>query len=254
MKAKPFLLVCTIVLAVAVPAWAEFCRDIQGGLSNFDVRNGTGQTANDFEVILYGVEAAKLNNLYTGDYPDVQVTPVAGGVKVRWTGSSTAPGTWDHFGIGLNGNVNPTSTEFYWTFDGGQLPLPPPRTWQNWQVVGGVARDVIWNWASHPMWVQRRILTQPGEVSLEDLMRGGSLWNQATVIDTSRVQIGHGGSLNWDFPITSDISYLMMYDVFDSVTGGRTMTFLNAAKVCPEPASLIALICGLGTVMLRRKR
>jgi hypothetical protein len=257
MKAALVLLVCGAMLALQAPAGAA-CRDIQGGLSNFDVFNRTGLTANDFEVILLGVSATDLGSLYTGDYPNATVTTVAGGVKIRWTGDTTLNGTWSHFGIGLKGNLNPTSTEFSWTFNGGALPVPPPRQWQDWNMVNGntVARDVIRNQGPDPFRVQRRILTLPGPnvVELNELLRGGALWNQALLIDTTPVEILGGANLNWDFPVTDDINYMMMYDMFDSQTGERMMTFLNAVQVCPEPGVLSAVACCLGTALLRRRK
>jgi hypothetical protein len=253
-----------------MPVHANYLEH-QQFLSNFDVQNNTGQAANDFEVVLTGLMLGdvELGGFWTGSYPIVTHGPDTDGVKIRWSGSQTLNGDFAHFGVetpyGEPFDLNTTSTEFYWTSGENRLPNPPPSTWQNWDDVGGV-RDVIRNYGSSDIWVQRRVLTVPWAVELDELMRDGDLWNAGIRIDgTSRVKIEAGLDLTYDFPIPEPVdppvpieSYVMMYDVFDSSSGGsRSMTFLNAVWGCPEPSSIIALLCGLtgiGGLALRRRK
>lgn len=257
MKARFVVIALVAVFVSAMPVHGEGCRGIQTTLSNASIINNTGATANDFDVVLMGVLAGDITGMFLTGYPDAAVTPVEGGVKITWTGGTTVDGAGEHFGWSLKDNKQPTFVGYCWTFNGNPLPNPPSRTWQDWVIVGGDVRDRIRNQGSSSIWVQRRVLTLPRKVILDELMPGEALWNAGIGVDTSRVQIGAGLDLIYDFPITSDISYLMMYDVSDSECGSATMTFLNAAQVCPEPSSIIALLCGLtgiGGIALRRRK
>lgn len=247
------LVAVVMMTAGTVPALA--LRQIQGTLSNFDVWNDTGYDANDFEVTLTGVSSTNITDLW--DDSNAVATNVPGGVDVTWSGVPVPAGGMRHFGVTLGGNVQPTAWDFSWTYDGIRLPWTPPSAIQDWLwgCPDVILRDRIINYSPVPVWVQRRVLTYPHWITLSDLLRGGTFWNAATVIDPVPVQMASGSQLLYDFTMTSDVSYMVMYDVFNQA-GERRATFLNAAIACPEPSSLLALAGGLGLLggMVRRRK
>lgn len=228
-------LLVLIVLATAVFSRAQV---IQGPLSNFDVWNYTGQTANDFELTLVGIKPSQIGYLYTGNYPNTTITQVGSSTVIRWTGSSTPNGGFAHFGvtlIGVDMSVSPVRVRFTWTLDGVVIGAPP-SPWQFWEVdlsTGQfIRRDIIRNPTNTPIWVQRRVAisVQPS-MSLDDLMRGGNLWNEGILIDREPVAVPPGGELTFDFVMPNSRAWaVMMYDVFQSPTGRRVATFLNATN------------------------
>ncbi len=227
---------------------------VTGTLSNFDVVNTTGQEANDFDVVLGGVAPGDIDSLYTGDYPNVSVMPASGGTRIRWSGSSTPPGGFAHFGLTLAGDVDPVAVQMNWTFNGsntGNLP----DVWQIWNsLLSGVVQDDITNRSTVDLLIQRRVNERVEPVSLTDLLRGGQLWNSAILIDPVPIPLPSGATALYDydgFPMPGNV--LMFYDVFTTLDPDvRLMTFLNGAAVIPEPATL-ALMIG-AVVMLAGRR
>ncbi len=264
------LSILVVLLISTLPACAQ--RQIRQTHSNIDPINRTGQLANDFEWFLPGVMPADVAWTYTQpnpQYPSVQKVWINGGTLLQWTGSSTSPGQSAHFGVTVNGNRDPRTWTYDWTYNGFLLPIRPPRLSQAWRYFpGGRMRDVIinsWEWNA---FVQRRVIVLPRRIALEELMRAPrimdmplgepstDLWNAATVIDQTPVMIAPGGELTYDFVPTDGVTYGVFYDVFDD-QGEMLMTYMNAAEVSPEPSSLLVLAGGLGMlggIMRRRKR
>lgn len=239
------------------PAAAVAQPVIQGTLSNFDVWNRTGQTANDFHVDLRGINPNLINNLYLGDYPNATIAANQGGTSITWTGSSTANGDFDHFGVRLNGAQNPTGVRMNWTFDGVNIGGISDVA-QMWFTDIGVVIDDITNRSSTPFWIQRRINTvvEPEDIELEDLLIGLPIWNSATLIDPDPIWLGPGDTQLYEFQVQNDTAaVVMMYDVFADANGRPgepVLTFLNAA-VIPAPGASALLVCG-GILATRRRR
>ena len=250
-----------LVGLVALPAQAQ---EITGTLSNFDVKNDTGYTANDFHLELDGVSSSDVNSLWTGSYPNLAMSG-SGDLVIDWTGATTANGATAHFGVGLDGDDNPSAFNAYWTLNGAKLGTGRQGGFQDWFLSGGQVQDVILNPVGSPtLWIQRRTNTSNGLIGLGDLLVGGALWNGATLLDNQPVQLLAGASLTYNFPalgpITQQVNEVMMYDVFadnSGAPGPLQMTFLNAASVVPEPGTLSLLGAGAIMVLLyawRRKR
>ncbi|HVT13613.1 MAG TPA: hypothetical protein VHE55_15215 [Fimbriimonadaceae bacterium] len=200
-------------------------------LSNFNVTNDTGQTANDFEIFLTGIPPIDLVHFYTGSYPNYTVLGTPTTTIVRWTGGTTAPGAVSHFGVTITNAAQPSGVAYNWTFNGQPIG-PLPSTWQGWNFQPGVRQDIIRNYGTTPIAVQRRWLVFTGNLQLEDLVRGGPIWNEGHILDTGFKVIPGGGTLTFNFPISSATAdwYVMMYDLTDATSGRILMTFLNAAQ------------------------
>lgn len=244
------------LLVLAAAAHTASAQIISGTLSNFDVWNRTGQTANDFEATFGGIPQDRIAGLYRGDYPTTTVTTTGGTTTVRWTGSTTPPNQKSHFGIRLSGPINPSNVNFTWTFDGRPIGgIPDP--WQKWlQLTSGV-RDVIAP-TQAAVWVQRRTNITTATIDLPDLLRSGALWESGITIDEIPVRIAAGAELIYDFDWTGQnfVNFVMMYDVWSDDNGQRgdlIATFLNAAVVVPAPAPIAGLAL-LGLVASRRRR
>ncbi|HWA83097.1 MAG TPA: hypothetical protein VG820_06690 [Fimbriimonadaceae bacterium] len=228
-------LALTLITAVAALLPLQAFGQIVGMLSNFDAYNNTGQTANDFEVFLGGVIPSSIFHTYTGPlgFPVSTITANPTGTTVHWTGGSVAPGGKAHFGVGFSGN-QPSPVTYTWTFNGQPIG-GLPSTWQGWNFSSTVRQDVIRNFGTTPVFVQRRWLIVSGPLKLEDLIRGGDIWNAGHLIDSGFVPVPAGGTLTFDFPpnVTAGSWYVLMYDMSGGTSTGLTMTFLNAAQAGP---------------------
>lgn len=248
------------LVATCAIANAASAQIIQGTLSNFDVWNNTGAMANDFHIGLSGIPTTAIGGLYTGDYPSVNVASDGmGGTNLTWEGSTTAPGDFAHFGLTIDGNLNPTAVQMNWTFNGMNIGKIPDA-WQRWlELTSGIVQDDIFNNSNDVLWVQRGINIVPAgqAISLDDLLVGGELWETRDLIDSGPIPLFPGESLLWDFNTDPSIgAVVMMYEVFDQAPGGGpgnpVITFLNAAVV-PTPGAITCF--GLaGLVASRRRR
>jgi hypothetical protein len=249
--------IAAVVAMVSLSSVSSFAQPaVTGTLSNFDVYNRTGQEANDFDLVLDGIAPGDIGNLYTGDYPNVSVVPTAGGTRIRWTGSSTPPGGSAHFGLTLADDLDPSAVQMNWTFNGantGNLP----DVWQIWNsLISGVVRDDITNRSTLDLLIQRRVNERVEPVALSDLLRGGQLWNTATLIDPAPIPLPPGATALYDFggfPMPGNV--LMFFDVFTTLDPDvPLMTFLNGASVVPEPAALSLMAAAAVLMAWRRLR
>lgn len=255
--------ICMAVAALGVMTSAANAQWVKGTLSNFDVRNNTGATANDFELYLAGVNPSDVTSLYRGNYPN---TAISDSTVIRWTGSTTPDGGVAHFGVGLRDSINPASVAMTWTFNGGIVGSIPDVA-QKWDWLSGqqVARDDITNRSLTTVWIQRRVTTVLDlTLNLDDLLVGEPLWNAAQLIDPAPLPLLSNNTLTWDFDTTAGDSWfdvfngVMMYDVYADAAGTvPIVTFLNSIAIAavPEPATVVLL--GLGGLMLlglRRRR
>ena len=256
-RSTAFLFASLIGLTLCAPSATAAQAFPLGNLSNFDVWNRTGVTANDFDLFLDGITPAQITSTWTGSYPNVTKTFNGTGTLLHWTGNFTAPGSSAHFGVHLLDNLSPTSTTWNWTF-GGTSVGSVPGIWQPWFFLPGVVRDRLINPWTFPLWIQRRVIIAPRIIGLGDLLVGGQLWNDATVIDSSPILFPGGSSiLDFDFPDQgTTASYAMMYDLYsdnNGVPGDQIATFLNATDV-PEPQTGLLVSIGLAGLMLSWRR
>ncbi len=211
-------------------------------LSAFEVWNRTGETQNEFQEFLSGIDPTTIVGTFNEDYPTVTITGLNGGTLIDWTGGTTPDGTESRFGISFSVNVDPLDSGAAWEKIGGGIPVPVVA--QKWTESGGMI-DYIAGYlvsrfddpngtrngsSSPPAYVQRRVPPSPaGNLGLSDLFRGGTLWNEAKLIDPDFVVVSRTirallygypplGSGEWD---------VMMYDVLDS-NRQLIMTFGNA--------------------------
>ncbi|HVT11027.1 MAG TPA: hypothetical protein VHE55_02065 [Fimbriimonadaceae bacterium] len=225
-------LVTTVVVACAAMAPLSALAQVRGYLSNFDVWNFSGKTANDFELYLGGITPDMITSTFRGNFPNAQITNLGTGSLIHWTGSSVPDTGKAHFGVGVKGNAQPKPVTYSWTFNGAVIWSLPPA-WQGWNFYGP-RTDVIQNWSPDPIFVQRRYLVYSGSLQLEDLMRGSAIWNAGKIIDSAPVPVQPGGTLTFDFVPQDDPDawYILMYDEFDA-SGRLIRTYLNAAQAGP---------------------
>ncbi len=179
-------------------------RVVWGDSSNFDVKNYTGVTTNDFEVTLGGVTPGQVKKTYTGllGYPNSSKSTTTGGTKVTWNGGSTSPNGKEHFGYTLASGVTPTSIQLSWTKDGvvvGTLPSVP----HGFKISdhGGLVATVTNANATAQVAVQRSVAVLTSVVQLDDLnAQNGALASQLVLIDPQPIPLGPGETLEYEIP------------------------------------------------------
>jgi hypothetical protein len=248
-------------LAIAATSAAQIDRNV----SLINLRNTTGQPANDFHLILAGVSEADVmpGGLYGPDYVNRTVyTDGRGRVHIEWTGGSTAPGAWDQFGYALRGGVQYTNCEWYWTFNGQRIGDPLPDVFQDWVKLGTELRDVVRYRPPPvgpvlvgPISVQRTAGYRETNTisSFFDIFTELSQPSPPSPvpIDPSPVVMPVGSSLTyaWQTP-PYDPWYFMFYDLYDG--SGLWAEFSNVAIVVPEPG--VMGLAAMATIALGRRR
>jgi hypothetical protein len=214
-------------------------------LSSFEAWNRTGSPADEFKEFLGGVDPSSVTGTFNGDYPNVTITGLNGGTLIDWTGGATPDGTYSRFGISFSGNVSMLDATTVW-YDGGSQVGPE-----------GIAANQCWAYVvqsdgskeledcipggsgGNPLMfptylVQRRVdivedSPMPSDLGLGDLFRGGTLWNNATVIDPDFLLVSRTiRALLYLYPPLSPGGWdVMMYDVLDE-NRQLIMTYGNA--------------------------
>ncbi len=106
---------------------------------NKDIRNATGLTANDVEILVEGsYPSAAVRSHFDGGFPSFTITPVGPNTQFRWSGLSVPDGTLKHVGIDLDGPTMKILGVF-WTFDGSAIGCVP-------QVNSFLRTDISGNW------------------------------------------------------------------------------------------------------------
>ena len=268
---------CCLVVAIA-PAARGAGLWVNGDYDNFDVVNDTGETANDFH-IYFPIETFNPNWLgdwvhgeglwtHVDHYQDVDVeAPGDGGWEIRWTNGTTSPGATSHFGIAMDRAHDLSDAELYWTYDGTRIGEKKSSRSSSAQSEGPFAEFETFTVEIDappigspdlPVWLRRRVNTSADLITLDDLLRGGSVWTGATVIDASPILLDEGAPISYGFTLTAGVrSYVMMYDVYADVFGSpgpRTMTYLHSYDITPEPASGLLVAAGALAVIRRKRR
>lgn len=152
---------------------------ITSTLENFEVKNLSGDTADDFHVVITGVQPSDIAGYYLGSkgWGSGTATSLSssGGqprTEVTWTGSAGS-GQWVHFGIQWNGSALATNYEAWWTKNGMQLTsleLSKAPTW--WQPQADFdTRALIVNLSDVPLTLTNlEWAIVDGHVELNDLM------------------------------------------------------------------------------------
>ena len=147
----------SLVLGFLVSAWSggtvhgqPVYHDAQ---LNWDFRNFTGQTANDFEIIVsdpeYNPDTNDPSQVYTGGlgFPSANAThgdfdPANPGneTKIRWSGRNFLAEQVAHVGLNLNGAGNVLGAS--WTFDNQFLAWKVPITFERTRVTPSTSFDI----------------------------------------------------------------------------------------------------------------
>jgi hypothetical protein len=209
--------------------------------------------ANDLHVILPGVEAEQVFDLWTGSFPIGQVQPIAGGVRLNWSGASFLPGQVAHIGWTLSDTTTlpEQAIQIFWTRIGQPIPPAVPDNVQRWTWEDNViVMDRAPNYSVDPVLIQRRINRSENTVGMSDLLRGSAWWQSAQLIDPSPMPLMPDSFFDVFFqvelPGLTTRTYSVMYDVFDTA-GQRIATHLNALTKIETPELEHEGACCFGT-------
>lgn len=209
-----------------------------------------GTPANDLHVIIPGVTKEQVFDLWTGSFPNVQVEESSQGVRLNWSGAEVPPFMVAHIGWTLSDTTTLPNQriQIYWTRNGQPIaPLIPDNVqrWV-WETPQGVI-DVLPNFSTEPVLVQRRIAQLNQPVSMADLMVGSPLWQGAQIIDPQPQPLMPDSFFDVFFDVTLDTqTYSVMYDVLDP-SGQRLATHLNALTMIQTPELEQEGACCFGT-------
>ncbi len=241
----------TAVLAALSPLAAA-----QGpvSLSGFDVLNTSG-VAHSFEAEYSNLPVSAYLGFDTSSYSSVTASATPTGSKVRWTGGTTNVGEWSHFGLYLDEEppLDPRVVSYTYGSGSSLRAETGTKSYQIWETDSYNNRTDKWV-TSAAAAVQRRVTTFGGELDFADLVRGGALWAQATVIDDQFVDIPAEGLVYQYETMPDNVWSIMIADVLDRNTGIVDMTFVNAYRVTPEPMSAISLTLGALCLVGRGRR
>ena len=193
-----------------------------GPLRNIDVKNTTGQDANDFHITLEGVSPDQVGSiLWTKDYPDAEKTAVPGGTRISWRGATTTDGQKSHFGYRLIGTETaaliPDGVKMEWTLDG--VPIGTvPATSQIWRPLpgGGVQGEVrLHDFDEAEVYASIRVGHIPGEATLEDLVVDSRIWETAELLSSEPILLQPGEPLQFDIMADpmEEVSPTVIYDL-----------------------------------------
>jgi len=126
MRAKGLFLILAVAAIILGPLMTHDASAayIWKTLSNFDIKNSTGQIATDLDIILSGVTCNDITSWYLKGSSTRQMTcmSVGGGkIRVTFTGFSIPADQIAHFGLSFCPLTNPKVEKIYWTSGGNQL-------------------------------------------------------------------------------------------------------------------------------------
>jgi len=148
---------------------------IASTLANFDVKNKTNTTVDDFHMVVSGIHSSDITGYYTGSKgwgnpTSVNYDSANNSTEITWVGSAN-DGDWVHHGVHLKSNIQPTDYEAWWTVGGNALPAigQVPTQWQ--PQAGNEARAVILNMTGRPVTISNLEWAIVGEhIELNDLV------------------------------------------------------------------------------------
>lgn len=244
-----------IAAALVLAAGAAQAGAVRTIDCNIDAYNLTGQTANDFDILLRGTAPAQISRLFLRpgqDFPEVEVRDTADGALIHYHGMEVANGGRVHVGFQIF-PAGPVGTiEQYWTWNGTPLGGPDFRCTPPLDPLDGR----IQNTGISDVWVQRRVAIQENPVDLQnDLVRGSALWNAALLLDVAPVALDAGTTLDYRFGGGGHGSYTMMYDVCGDLACTNVLqTVLQSTFYTPEPALPLLLAWPAAWLLLSRRR
>jgi len=228
---------------------------IASTLSNFDVKNKTGATVDDFHLVVSGIHSSDITGYYTGSQgwgnpTSVNYNSTNNQTDITWVGSA-ADGDWVHHGVHLKSNVQPTDYEAWWTVGGSALPAigQVPVQWQ--PQAGNEVRAVILNMTGRPVIIsnlESAIVSEHIELNnliWEYVPEGG--WipdpNERIMMESLEPNDPTKGYIDdikfdgSDYDPVGGYSLLLRYEIIDPEAGDWEPYWRNvvAVHIIPEP-------------------
>lgn len=246
---------------------------IASTLENFDVKNQTGTTVDDFHLLVSGIHSSDITHYYTGPKGWGNPTSVSydsskNQTEITWNGSANDQ-DWVHHGVHLKSNIHPTDYEAWWTKGGNVLPtiMQVPAQWQ--PQAGNNARAVILNMTG-------RLVTVPNiqwaivkkQVGLNDLnwdyvpegewVSYPNEWVELEPIDPNNpTEDPNKGFVDIPFDMSAHgplagHTLLLRYEIIDTEAGDWEPYWRNvlACYVVPKSEAEIAAAFAFGSRML----
>ncbi len=222
---------------------------VVGALSNFDLNNDTGQTCNEFELIISNTVPSQLYGTwnYNPHYGTPEVTDIGGHTRVHYTAHTntvTPPNTIEHFGAILpafptNGVLYTWMNNGSYVGTGRQFPAPivtivtTPPTVANPEGRGR-HREVRNNDRTNTFWVQRITVRTNRLVTLDDLMTNNPVVMSGTNVDDRPKRLRPGDRLSDDDNAgpdenDSEMTSLQVFADNNGRSGNLIGNFMSAA-------------------------
>jgi len=243
---------------------------IASTLANFDVKNKTGTTVDDFHLIVSGIHSSDITHYYTGSKgwgnpTSVSYDSTKNQTEIMWNGSAN-DGDWVHHGVHLKNNIQPTDYEAWWTIGGNAQPaiMQVPVQWQ--PQAGNEARAVILNKTRRPVIIPDiRLATVRTQVGLNDLtwdyvppegewIPYPNEWVELDPLDPNNPTQGY---VNIPFDLSSldpleGHTLLLRYEIIDPEAGDGEPYWRNvvACHVVPKAEADIAAAFAFGSRLL----
>ena len=244
---------------------------IASTLANFDVKNKTGTTVDDFHLVVSGIHSSDITHYYTGpkgwgNPTSVNYDSTKNQTEITWTGSSANDGDWVHHGVHIKSNIQPTDYEAWWTIEDNPSPAIGQVATQWQPQAGDEARAVILNMTGRPVIVpdiQWAIVST--QVGLNDLtwdyvppegewIPYPNEWVELEPIDPNNPTEGH---VNIPFNVSAHgplagHTLLLRYRIIDPGAGDWEPYWRNvvACHVVPKSEAEIAAAFAFGSRLL----
>jgi hypothetical protein len=226
------VLLCVLLV---VPSCAD--NSITRSVYLVDAYNRGSQAATAFHLVIKGITTDDLDSggYYDDSYTQPDVFQDSAGVHISWP-ASTAVGQHDMFGFTVNGPVQFTSCQMYftaglvriWTID---------DVWQDWTMSSGSALDTVKNRSTGRRYVKRTGGRSADSLDIYQLAYLTPPPPLPITIDSAIVPIDTTTPLSFGYSAYPGYStYLMYYDQYAAgagVPGSLLVSFRTAAVVAP---------------------